>query len=134
MSLTRRTAVALALTSCFLTNSVFAADSMMHSMKYSQTDFEMAQKAGKQILVEITAPWCPTCKAQAPILSELRAQPKFKDLTVFSVDFDSQKDVVRALKATSQSTLIVFKGAAEMGRSVGDTKKESIEGLLGKSL
>ena len=25
--------------------------------------FEAAQKEGKPILVEVTAPWCPTCKA-----------------------------------------------------------------------
>ena len=30
--------------------------------------FEAAQKAGKSILVHITASWCPTCKAQRPIL------------------------------------------------------------------
>ena len=33
-----------------------------------------------------------------------------------------------------QSTLIVFKGAAEQGRSVGDTKEASIATLLDKSL
>lgn len=93
-----------------------------------------AQKAGKPILVEITAPWCPTCKAQAPILGELREQPKFKELRVFAVDFDNQKDVVKSLKAQNQSTFIVFKGGQEVGRSVGDTKRESIEALLTKAL
>jgi hypothetical protein len=33
-----------------------------------------------------------------------------------------------------QSTLIVFKGSAEQGRSVGDTKESSISALLNKSL
>ena len=37
--------------------------------------FADAQKAGKPILIAIHAPWCPTCKAQAPILGELRADP-----------------------------------------------------------
>lgn len=96
--------------------------------------FETAQKAGRPILVDITAPWCPTCKAQKHILSELTAQPKFKDLAIFEVDFDTQKDVVRSLKAQSQSTLISFKGKKEVGRSVGDTKRISIEDLLNKSI
>ena len=97
---------------------------------FDQKAFEAAQKAGRPILVEITAPWCPTCKAQKPILSDLTGLPKFKDLQVFEVDFDSQKDVVRSLKAQMQSTLIAFRGAKEVGRSVGDTNRDSIEHLL----
>ena len=50
------------------------------------------------------------------------------------MDFDSQKDVVRQFKATTQSTLIVFKGATETGRSVGDTDAKSIAALLDKAL
>jgi thioredoxin 1 len=107
---------------------------MAGSAKFTASALEAAQKAGKPILVEISAPWCPTCKAQKPILSGLAAKPKFKDLVMLDVDFDSQKDVVRSLKAQSQSTLIVFKGATEVGRSVGDTNAASIEALLSKAL
>ena len=45
--------------------------------------FTEAQKAGKPIFVGIHASWCPTCKAQDPILSELMLAPKFKDLVYF---------------------------------------------------
>jgi thiol-disulfide isomerase/thioredoxin len=101
---------------------------------FTQQAFEAAQKAGKPILVHITATWCLTCRAQQPILSELTAEPKFKNLAVFDVDFDSQKDVVRAFRAQSQSTLITFKGSREVGRSVGDTNAGSIASLLDKSI
>ena len=130
---TRRTLLALGLvatSAAALASAAFA----LEAPAFDKTAFEAAQKAGKPILVEISAPWCPTCKAQAPILGELQAQPRFKDLAVFTVDFDSQKDIVKAFGATMQSTLIVFKGAAEVGRSTGDTKKDSIDGLLTKSL
>src|SRR5208337_3896939 len=96
--------------------------------------FEAAQTAGKPILVEVTAPWCPTCKAQAPILSELRGEARFKDLVSFNVDFDSQKDLLKTFGVRMQSTLIVFKGAQEVGRSTGDTKPASIEALLAKAI
>ena len=49
---------------------------------------------------------------------------------MFKIDFDTQKDDVRALKATSQSTLIAFKGETETGASVGDTNRTSIAALL----
>ncbi|MFZ4533958.1 MAG: thioredoxin family protein [Alsobacter sp.] len=101
---------------------------------FTQAAFEAAQKSGKPILVEIHADWCPTCKAQQPIISQLRDDPRFKDLVVFRVDYDGQKDVVKKFNVRSQSTLIAFKGTAEAGRSVGDTNKTSITALLGKTV
>jgi thioredoxin 1 len=38
------------------------------------------------------------------------------------------------LKATSQSTMIVYQGETEKGRSVGDTNPASIEALLDGAL
>jgi thioredoxin 1 len=112
------------------TTSAWAAE----RRPFVQQEFSAAQAAGKPILVEIHAPWCPTCKAQQSVLNKLEAEPKFKDLQVFRVDFDSQKNVVKSFKATTQSTLIVFKGDKEMGRSVGDTSAASIAALLNKAL
>jgi hypothetical protein len=54
------------------------------------------------------------------------AEPKFKNLIYFVVDFDSQKDAVNFFGAQMQSTLIAFKGEHETGRSVGDTDRSSI--------
>lgn len=101
---------------------------------FDQAAFEAAKASGKPVLVEVTAPWCPTCKAQKPILSDLKAQPKFKDMAVFEIDFDSQKDALRALNVQMQSTLIAFKDGNEVGRSTGDTNKDSIVALLNKAI
>ena len=96
--------------------------------------FAAAQQEGKPILVDVFAAWCPVCRAQNPILVQLTRQPKFKDMVVFKVDFDAQKDALRAFNAQRQSTLIVFKGEKETGRSVGDTNPGSIEALLDSTL
>ena len=101
---------------------------------FSMEAFKAAQASGSPILVEIHADWCPTCKAQNPILDKLTSAAKFEHLKIFRVDFDAQKPVVKEFGAQMQSTLIVFKGTAEQGRSVGDTKEASIEALLNKSL
>ena len=101
---------------------------------FDAVSFAATQKTGKPILVAIHASWCPTCAAQRPILSELMAEPKFKDLIYFVVDFDSQKDAVKFFGARMQSTLIAFKGMTETGRSVGDTERSSIAALLNKTL
>src|SRR5271170_1360384 len=104
------------------------------AVPFSAEAFKAAQASGSPILVEIHADWCPTCKAQKPILDQLTAAPKFKDLKIFRVDFDAQKPVVKQFKAQMQSTLIVFRGTVEQGRSVGDTRQSSIAALLDKSL
>jgi thioredoxin 1 len=101
---------------------------------FDQSAFDAAQATGKPILVEVSAPWCPICKAQAPILARLRSDPRFKELVSFDIDFDSQKDLLRKFNVQKQSTLIVFKGKQEIGRSTGDTNAGSIEALLGKSI
>lgn len=101
---------------------------------FNPASFAAAEREGKPIFVAIHASWCPTCKAQKPILSELMAEPKFKNLVYFVVDFDGQKDAVKYFGARMQSTLIAFKGAKETGRSVGDTDPASIAALLNKTL
>jgi thiol-disulfide isomerase/thioredoxin len=69
---------------------------------YDPASFAAAEKAGKPILIAVHASWCPTCKAQKPILSELTADPKFNNLVYFVVDFDSQKDAVKFFGAREQ--------------------------------
>lgn len=129
--LSRRTILTLTLLAgAFIVQPVMAED----APAFSDRAFADAQKAGKPILVAIHASWCPTCKAQAPILSELRADPKFKSVSYFVIDFDSRKDLVKQFGARMQSTLIAFKGDKEVGRSVGDTARTSIAALLNKTL
>jgi thiol-disulfide isomerase/thioredoxin len=111
-----------------------AIASAMDKRPFEQKALEAAQAAGKPILVEVTASWCPTCKAQAPILAKLRNDAKFRELVSFNVDFDSQKDLLKKFNVQMQSTLIVFKGKDEVGRSTGDTNAASIEALLGKAI
>jgi thiol-disulfide isomerase/thioredoxin len=125
----RRTLLALAASFALIGGTAHAAPA-----PYSADAFAAAQTAGKPILVEITAPWCPVCHAQKPILSAIEAEPAFKDLVVLDIDFDSQKDLVRHFGARMQSTLIVFKGAAETGRSTGETNANNIKALLNKAL
>jgi thiol-disulfide isomerase/thioredoxin len=97
---------------------------------FDTASFEVAQQHGERILVDISATWCPTCKAQKPIIDSLAEQPANKDLVIFAVDFDSQKPVVRDFRAQSQSTLIAFRGKTETARSVGDTDPGSIAALV----
>ena len=92
--------------------------------KFTSAAFEAAQKSGKPILIDVFAASCLPCKAQTSIIEELAKNEKFKDFAFLRMDFGGQKDAVRKFKASSEGTLIVFKGEKEVGRSVGDTKPE----------
>lgn len=115
--------------------SFFAAGTAVAAEQpFDQATFDALQKQGRPILVMIHADWCPTCKAQKPIIDELLKTPELHSIDALRVDFDQQKAVVKAFKVQYQSTLIVFKGGKEAGRSTGDTKKDSIAALLRKAL
>ena len=115
-------------TAAFVAASQFAQ--AFEAKKFDDAAFKAAQAAGGEILVHVTAPWCPTCVSQHKTVTELGKKPDFAKVTVFNVDFDTQADVLKGFKANSQSTLIAFKGATETGRLVGATKADAIEGLL----
>ena len=94
-----------------------------HSLK-------QAQAAGKTILVDVTAPWCPTCRQQRPIIEQIEKEKP--NLVVYEVDFDTAKDALKHFRVQYQSTLIVFKGTTEIGRSTGDTDPTRIRALIAK--
>ena len=131
MIFTRRHTLVAALT---LGSALAIPALAMTGTKFTPVTLADAQKAGKAVLVEVGAPWCPTCKAQAPIIEKLLGSDKFKSFVKLDIDFDSQKADLQTLKVQQQSTLIVFKGDKEMGRSTGDTNAASIEALLAKAL
>lgn len=97
---------------------------------YNEKAFNEARSAGKPVLINVTAPWCPTCRQQKPIIGAIETERP--DLVVFDVDFDSEKDVLRKLRVRSQSTLIVFKGEKEVGRSTAETNPERLRALIAK--
>ena len=120
--------------SLILLQFLAAGTALATEQAYNQAVFDALQKQGKPTLVMIHADWCPVCKAQEPILSELLKTPELQPITALRVDFDTQKAVVKAFKVQYQSTLIVFKGGREVGRSTGDTRKDSIAALLKKAI
>jgi thioredoxin 1 len=99
---------------------------------FDPTAFKQAQAAGKTILIDVTAPWCPTCRQQKPIIQAIEKENP--SLVVYEVDFDTAKDVLKQFRVRHQSTLIVFKGAEEAGRSTGDTDPVGLRALVAKGL
>lgn len=128
----RRSALVLlaAGAACGAVAPAFAAS----SRPFDASTFDAALAAGKPIVVHVSAPWCPICRAQKPILSKLLDEPRFAGFAAFEVDFDNDKASVRAVGARLQSTLIAYNGGREIARTVGDREEGWIEELLEKAL
>jgi len=92
--------------------------------------FQQAQTTGKTILVDVAAAWCPTCKQQRPIIQGIENEKP--NLVVYEVNFDTAKDTLKRFRVQHQSTLIVFKGANEVGRSTGETDPARIRALVAR--
>lgn len=101
---------------------------------FSAAAFEAAQKQRRPILVDVYADWCPVCRTQHEVLNRLLPRKEFKDLAVFRLNFDTQKDAWSKFGVRRQSTLIAFHGRKEVGRSVAVTDGASIKQLLQTSL
>ena len=61
--------------------------------------FKASQDAGQAILIDVYAPWCPTCQARRKVLDRLKDNAAYKNVVVYDVDFDTQTDALKAFKA-----------------------------------
>jgi thiol-disulfide isomerase/thioredoxin len=111
-----------------------SAVAMAAEVPFDQKTFDALRNSGKPYVVHVYATWCGTCKVQAGIVTPLLAEPEFASLTLLKADFDKEKALIQALGVSDRSTFVAFKGAKEVGRSVADMNKESIAGLLRKTL
>lgn len=127
---TRRRAIALAFALVAIPGAAFAAG----LAPFGSANFEAARKAGAPVVLHIDASWCPTCRAQKPILAKLLAEPRFKGVAAYAVDYDGEKDFMRQIGAMDRSTIVVFKGGKEIARSTGDTSEAKIAATLEQAL
>ena len=100
---------------------------------YSPAALAEAQKADMPVALHFRADWCPTCRAQDKVLEGLRSEPGL-GMTVLSVNYDTEKDLKKQYKISTQSTLVVLHGQKESARVVGDTSANGIRTALKSAL
>ena len=103
-------------------------------LDFDKAGFQSAIAAGKPVIVSFAAEWCPTCRAQKPIVSELMADARFRDIALFVADFDKELDLRKELRVGQQSTFVVFHGGKEVARSTGQTRRDALAELFAKAL
>ena len=110
-----------------------ASLAMAGEMPYDAQRLDAAQRSGAPVAVVFHADWCPTCRAQDKALQSLKTE-KGLDITVLTVNYDTEKDLKRRFKINSQSTFVVLKGEKESARLVGDTSALNIMTALKSAL
>ena len=96
---------------------------------YDPAVVQKAIASGKPVVVHVAAWWCLQCHQQTAILDHLKNDPAYKDVSVFRVDYDKQKDVVAKLDC-SRATLIAYKGGKEVKRMSWETSQASVVNVL----
>lgn len=89
-----------------------------------------AQQTGRPYIIYVHADWCTTCQAQDRILAPLMDDPRFADLLILTVDFDTKRNLMMRYNVDDRSTFVAFHGTTELQRSWGDTTPEGIEQFL----
>ena len=63
-------------------------------------------------------------------MDRLSNDPAYKNVAVFTVDYDSSKDLLREWKVADRATLLAFKGKTEKLRSTNQTRPEEIQKIF----
>ncbi len=100
------------------------------SEPYTTERLVALQAEGKTVLVDVHAPWCPTCRRQGAILTEALAEPAFQHIATLTLDWDSQREAARAYDAPRQSTLLLFRGGEKIAMQVAETDPAKIRAFL----
>ncbi|AIF46635.1 thioredoxin family protein [Dyella japonica] len=123
--------IRLAVTALWL---ALAGEAAAAEVPFDQAQYTHEVAAGKPVVVYLHADWCPTCRAQKPIVDRLSKDPKFGGVTIFVADFDKETALEKALGVSHQSTFVVFKQGHEVTRSTGQTAEPAIRAVLEQAL
>lgn len=115
---------------------LLASGAAVHAdeLPFNQAQYAQALAAGKPVVVYLHADWCPTCRAQQPIVDRLSREPRLKDVTIFVADFDRETALEKSLGVSQQSTFVVFKHGREVTRSTGQTDEAALRAVLQQAL
>ena len=101
--------------------------------EYDETKFTEYQKAGEPILVEVYAPWCPTCLLQHKAFETLVENGEAPKIRAIRVDFDTNEAFRQRHGLYSTGMLLVYKNGLEVSRAAGLVTPEKIKAFLAQN-
>jgi thiol-disulfide isomerase/thioredoxin len=105
---------------------------------YTPGPAEAAIANGDTVLLGFSADWCPTCRSQERTITALRDGNPAYDAAIsfYRVDWDvyGSGALSQSLFIPLHSTLVLFRGGAEVVRTTGSTREADIRALLDAGL
>ena len=111
------------------TNAFSAED---YKSNFTIQKFEEAKKNGETVVVTAWAKYCGTCQRQKVVLDQ--AEKDFKDVLFLYYNHPKMKDIAKYLKIDHRSTILVYKGNAEISRTLGQIDKSVIYSNIDKAI
>jgi thiol:disulfide interchange protein len=130
----RRTFLALAAALPFAAQPVRAADATPYSPEAVQAELA----AGKTVVLDFSASWCPSCQAQGRTMSALRDEnPGYAErLAFFVVDWDTYKDtdLAKQYEITRRGALVLLKGDQVVAKTDTHSTKDALKAMFDQAI
>ena len=81
------------------------------------------------VLIDFWAPWCPPCRAIAPVIEEL-ANEMGEKVKILKMNVDDNFEIPNQLGIRSIPTLKIFVNGSEVNQMVGAGSKDQIKALF----
>jgi len=95
---------------------------------FDQAKFDAALADGKTVFLDFYATWCPTCRANEPIIDS--AFDGSTDVVGFRVDYDKEEELKKEYNVRLQSTYLVLRGTNELDRYTGALTAQRVAEFL----
>ena len=102
--------------------------------QFDRAAFQALQAKNAPAVVFVHASWCPICRAQEKTINSLLSTPAYRNVTVLTIDYDTQKSLWTSFGAQKQSTLIAFHGRRETARLAYDADPQKVTALVSSTL
>lgn len=84
------------------------------------------------VLVDVTAAWCPPCRAAEPVVAAL-AEANPSRLKVVRIDGEESPELVAQLQVRGFPTFVLFAGGKELARQAGFRGPRSLKDFVNQA-
>ncbi len=126
----RRHILALLAALPFAAQMAHAADAIVYSPEAVQAELA----AGKTVVLDFSADWCPSCQSQGRTIARLRDEnPAWADtMAFFVVDWDTYKnsDLASQYGIISRGSLVLLKGDGVVAQTSTHSTKDALKAMF----